>query len=332
MAEISIPIDKLSKSSLVARNKAMNKAEYKNSKRIRNPDEPLIRLKKPHWIRTKLPSIKEVNRVKEIKHLLREKKLNSVCEEASCPNLPECFSKGTATFMIMGDICTRKCPFCDVAHGRPEPLDKNEPRHLAESIKYLGLNYVVITSVDRDDLKDGGAQHFVDCIRAINELTSATTVEILTPDFRRCENLAVTTIAQSPPHVFNHNIETVPRLYRQVRPGADYEKSLDLLKMFKCECPSVTTKSGLMVGIGETKQEVFDVIEELKAHGTDMLTIGQYLQPSIHHLPVRRYVSLEEFKEYADFADQMGFTNVASAPMVRSSYHADLQAQGERVS
>jgi lipoic acid synthetase len=280
-------------------------------------------LRKPAWIRAKAPSGQGVTRIKKI---LRQRKLNSVCEEAACPNLGECFTHGTATFMIMGDICTRRCPFCDVAHGKPAPLDSSEPAELAQAVREMGLSYVVITSVDRDDLRDGGAAHFAACIEAIREITPRTRIEILTPDFRGRMEIALEILSASPPDVFNHNLETVPRLYRTARPGADYHWSLQLLQRFKQLNPEVTTKSGLMVGIGETLAEVRSVVDELHAHDCDMLTIGQYLQPGRDHLPVRRFVTPAEFAQLAEYARDVGFTNVASAPMVRSSYHADLQA------
>jgi len=286
-------------------------------------------VRKPSWIRAKSPSSPEVSR---IKNLLRENNLHTVCEEASCPNLGECFSHGTATFMIMGDICTRRCPFCDVAHGRPNPLDENEPLHLARVIKDLNLNYVVITSVDRDDLRDGGAGHFVACIQAIREFSPKTKIEILVPDFRGRMDTALNIMKASAPDVFNHNLETAPRLYKQVRPGADYQWSLDLLRNFKGLYPQTPTKSGLMLGLGESLQEVEEVLVDLRRHNVDMVTLGQYLQPSKHHLAVTRYVTPEEFEQLAITAKKLGFTNIASGPMVRSSYHADLQAAGKRVS
>jgi len=286
-------------------------------------------LPKPKWIRARSPNSPEVQRVKAI---LREQKLHTVCEEAACPNLGECFNHGTATFMIMGGICTRRCPFCDVAHGRPEPLDAAEPQHLADTIKAMGLRFVVITSVDRDDLRDGGADHFAACIRAARETSAGTRIEILTPDFRGRETIALTTLAAAPPDVFNHNLETVPRLYRQARPGASYEGSLQLIRQFKQQCPEVPTKSGLMVGLGEAKEEIVEVLKDLRAHNCDNLTIGQYLAPSRHHLPVARYLHPEEFDELAAIARELGFDKVASGPMVRSSYHAELQARGEQVS
>ena len=284
--------------------------------------------RKPRWIRAKAPTGPNVMRIKS---LLRQNNLHTVCEEASCPNLGECFGHGTATFMIMGDICTRRCPFCDVAHGRPKPLDKNEPKHLAEAIQLLNLKYVVITSVDRDDLRDGGAQHFVDCIKAVREYSPSTKIEILVPDFRGRMDVALKIMEQAPPDVFNHNLETVPRLYKKCRPGSDYEWSLQLLKRFKEMYPDIPTKSGLMLGLGETMDEVVEVMKDLRAHLGEMLTLGQYLQPSLHHLPVERFVPPEEFEQLGRMAEELGFINVASGPMVRSSYHADLQAAGENV-
>jgi len=281
------------------------------------------RLRKPDWIRVRAPSSP---RFAEIKKILREHSLHTVCEEASCPNIGECFSNGTATFMIMGDVCTRRCPFCDVGHGRPLPLDADEPAHLATTIAALGLSYVVVTSVDRDDLRDGGAQHFADCIRAVREYSPRTQIEVLVPDFRGRLERALDILAATPPDVMNHNLETVPRLYRQARPGADYAHSLLLLKEFRARHPQVPTKSGLMVGIGETDDEILDVMRDLRAHGVEMLTIGQYLAPSGHHLPVTRYVHPDVFKMYEAEAVKMGFTNAACAPLVRSSYHADMQA------
>ena len=264
-----------------------------------------------------------------LKKLIREHQLHTVCEEASCPNLGECFGHGTATFMIMGDICTRRCPFCDVAHGRPRPLDAAEPENLARAIRLMGLKYVVITSVDRDDLPDGGALHFVHCIRAIRRLSPAPKIEILVPDFRHKIDKAVTLLRQAPPDVFNHNLESIPRLYKKVRPVADYRASLELIKKFKRQHAAVPAKSGLMLGLGETLEEVKQVLHDLQQHDCDMLTIGQYLQPSRYHLPVERFVPPAEFAELKRYAERLGFANVASAPMVRSSYHADLQAAGE---
>jgi lipoic acid synthetase len=280
-------------------------------------------LRKPSWIRAKLPSGPEVSRIKRI---LRDRKLSSVCEEGQCPNLGECFSHGTATFMIMGDICTRRCPFCDVAHGKPQPLDEQEPKQLAEAIADMSLKYVVVTSVDRDDLRDGGAAHFASCISETRRLSPQTTIEVLVPDFRGRMDVALEEMAVAPPDVFNHNLETVPRLYKQARPGADYQWSLDLLKQFKTQHPEVPTKSGIMLGLGEEMDEVKAVMQDLRDHGCDMLTLGQYLQPSRDHLPVKRYYTPEEFDELRVLGEAMGFSNVASGPMVRSSYHADLQA------
>jgi len=280
-------------------------------------------LKKPDWIRVRLGNN---TRFQEIKHILREQKLHTVCEEATCPNIGECFGKGTATFMILGDLCTRRCPFCDVAHGRPRPPDPDEPRHLAETIAALKLKYVVITSVDRDDLRDGGAGHFKDCIRAVRELSPQTRIEILVPDFRGRLDIALDILSACPPDVMNHNLETVPRLYKQARPGSDYTHSLKLLKDFKARFPQIPAKSGLMVGLGETDEEILQVMRDLRAHDVDMLTIGQYLQPSAHHLPVLRYVEPPIFDMYAAEAERMGFSHAASGPLVRSSYHADQQA------
>jgi len=282
--------------------------------------------RKPEWIRAKAPIGPGVRR---IRRLLREHRLSSVCEEAQCPNLGECFNHGTATFMIMGDICTRRCPFCDVAHGRPQPLDPQEPRQLALAIAEMELRYVVITSVDRDDLRDGGAAHFADCIREVRAANPTIQIEILTPDFRGREATALEALAPAPPDVFNHNLETVPRLYREARPGADYRGSLELLRAFKARHPGVPTKSGLMLGLGEQIAEVEAVLRDLREHGCDMLTLGQYLQPSRDHLPVQRFVAPEEFEQLRQLAERLGFRQVASAPLVRSSYHADLQARGE---
>ena len=288
------------------------------------PTETLPR--KPAWIRVRVPASPQISGIKEI---LRRRKLASVCEEASCPNLPECFSHGTATFMIMGDICTRRCPFCDVAHGKPAPLDADEPSELAAAIAEMQLKHVVVTSVDRDDLPDSGAGHFAACITAIRQTTPATRIEVLVPDFRGRMDLALETLAASPPDIFNHNLETVPRLYRKARPGADYGWSLELLKRYGALQLNVPTKSGLMLGLGEDKAEVLAVMEDLRAHDVDMLTLGQYLQPSRDHLAVERFVHPDEFNELAVAATQMGFSQVASGPLVRSSYHADLQASGE---
>jgi len=279
--------------------------------------------RKPAWIRVEIATSPEVARVKA---LLRKHKLHSVCEEASCPNLGECFTGGTATFMIMGDICTRRCPFCDVGHGRPKPLDVNEPRNLAIAIAELGLKYVVITSVDRDDLRDGGARHFVDCLREIRARSPGIRLETLVPDYRGRMDVALAITEQEPPDVFNHNLETVPRLYRAARPGSDFEWSLDLLEQFKRRVPGVPTKSGLMLGLGERDEEVIEVMERLREHQVDMLTLGQYLQPSRSHLPVQRFVHPDTFAWLAEQALAMGFRNVASGPLVRSSYHADQQA------
>ena len=281
-------------------------------------------LKKPDWIRVKAASGN--SRFHEIKKILRENQLVTVCEEASCPNIGECFGKGTATFMIMGDKCTRRCPFCYVGHGRPDPLDVDEPLNLAKTIAALKLSYVVITSVDRDDLRDGGAQHFVDCITKTNELSPETRIEVLVPDFRGRLDKALDIFANGLPHVMNHNLETVPRLYKEARPGSDYMHSLKLLKDFKERYPDVPTKSGLMVGLGETDEEILEVMKDMRAHNIDMLTIGQYLAPSGHHLPVRRYVHPDTFAMFEKEAYAMGFTHAAVGAMVRSSYHADQQA------
>ena len=282
------------------------------------------RLAKPSWIRVRAASPN--SRFHEIKDILRAQKLHSVCEEASCPNIAECFGKGTATFMILGDICTRRCPFCDVAHGRPLPPDADEPRHLAETIALLKLKYVVVTSVDRDDLKDGGARHFVECISSIRKISPQTTIEVLVPDFRGRLDRALEVLAAAPPDVMNHNLETVPRLYKQARPGGEYRHSLALLKKFKEKHQNVPTKSGLMVGLGETDDEILAVMRDLRAHDVDMLTIGQYLQPSPHHLAVERYVDPAVFKRFESEAEALGFKHAAVGPMVRSSYHADQQA------
>jgi lipoic acid synthetase len=308
------------------------RAQRGADKTARNPvkiipvEGPLPR--KPSWIRVKAPLGPGVRR---IKNLLRQQQLHTVCEEAACPNLAECFSHGTATFMIMGDICTRRCPFCDVAHGRPKPLDPEEPEHLAQAVAAMGLKYVVITSVDRDDLRDGGAGHFAACVSLLRERCPDTRVEILVPDFRGRMERALSALADAPPHVLNHNLETVPRLYRMARPGADYAWSLRLLQQFKRQHPTVTTKSGLMLGLGEERHEVEQVLGDLRAHDCDMLTIGQYLQPSRHHLPVARYWEPSEFESLGEYARGLGFVSVASGPLVRSSYHADLQAAGETV-
>ncbi|KAF1015322.1 MAG: lipoyl synthase [Burkholderia sp.] len=307
---------------------AKQKAQAKTA-RIPIKIGPIEKLKKPEWIRVKAAT--GSSRFNEITTILREHNLHTVCEEASCPNIIECFGKGTATFMIMGDKCTRRCPFCDVSHGRPDPLDPNEPINLAKTIGTLRLKYVVITSVDRDDLRDGGAGHFVECIRHVREQSSETCIEILTPDFRGRLDRALGILNVAPPDVMNHNLETVPRLYKEARPGSDYAHSLKLLKDFKALHPNVATKSGLMVGLGETPEEILQVMRDLRKHDVDMLTIGQYLQPSEHHLPVRKYVHPNIFKMYEEEAYKMGFTHAAVGTMVRSSYHADLQAQGAGV-
>ncbi len=284
--------------------------------------------RKPAWIRVKAPTSARVN---ALKAKLREHHLHTVCEEANCPNLTECFTGGTATFMIMGDICTRRCPFCDVAHGRPEPLDPEEPANLARTVGEMGLSYVVITSVDRDDLRDGGAGHFVACINAVREQNPEVEIEVLTPDFRGRMDIALSLFEQGLPDVFNHNLETVPRLYRQARPGADYQWSLDLLRRFAERYPGAPTKSGLMLGLGERLDEVEEVMRDLREHGCDRLTLGQYLQPSSYHLKVERFVHPDEFAALAEKARQMGFSRVASGPLVRSSYHADAQHAGQGV-
>ena len=307
---------------------AKQKSQAKTS-RIPIKVVPAETLKKPDWIRVKAGS--PSTRFYEIKQILREHKLHTVCEEASCPNIGECFGKGTATFMIMGDKCTRRCPFCDVGHGRPDPLDPDEPLNMARTIASLKLKYVVITSVDRDDLRDGGAGHFVDCIRKTRELSPQTRIEILTPDFRGRLDRALDILKAAPPDVMNHNLETVPRLYKEARPGSDYAFSLGLLKSFKESVPGVPTKSGLMVGLGETDDEILEVMADMRAHGIDMLTIGQYLAPSGHHLPVRRYVHPDTFRMFEAKATAMGFTHAAVGAMVRSSYHADQQAHAAGV-
>lgn len=288
------------------------------------PTDPAQILRKPKWIRAEFTGTREVQRLKAI---LRENKLHTVCEEANCPNLGECFKSGTATFMIMGDICTRRCPFCDVGHGRPNPLDPEEPLNLARTIQAMTLKYVVITSVDRDDLRDGGAGHFVECIEQTRSRNPGIVIEVLTPDFRGRVDVALQVLGKAPADVFNHNLETVPRLYRQARPGADYLGSLSLLQRFGEQHPAVPTKSGLMLGLGETLDEVEEVMLDLRKHGVRMLTLGQYLQPSVHHLPVQRYVTPDEFAALREIGEKMGFTHVASGPMVRSSYHADLQSR-----
>lgn len=285
--------------------------------------------RKPEWIRAKSQGAPEVQRIKQ---MLRDHDLHTVCEEASCPNLGECFAHGTATFLIMGNICTRRCPFCDVAHGRPDVLDENEPNHLAKTIAAMQLKHVVVTSVDRDDLRDGGAAHFSRCISEIRQQSPQTRIEVLVPDFRGRMDIALEILADNPPDIFNHNLESIPRLYKAVRPGSDYQWSLELIQRFQQMHPQVPTKSGLMLGLGETIDEVKQVMQDLRDHGCRMLTLGQYLQPSRHHLAVERFVSPAEFDELAVAGKAMGFDHVASGPMVRSSYHADLQAQGEKVS
>lgn len=286
------------------------------------------RLAKPDWIRIRIPATPAISNLKKI---LRENNLHTVCEEASCPNLAECFSHGTATFMIMGDKCTRRCTFCDVGHGRPDPLNQEEPLKLAQTIAQMKLTYVVITSVDRDDLRDGGAGHFAHCIRETRNLCPNTKIEVLVPDFRGRMAPALDNLAVALPDVFNHNIETAPRLYKQVRPGSDYAWSLSLLQQFKQRFPHIPTKSGMMLGLGETDEEVEQVLTDLRAHDVDMLTLGQYLAPSRHHAPVTRFVTPEQFANFAEFAKKLGFSKVASGPLVRSSYHADRQAAGEEV-
>lgn len=286
-------------------------------------------LRKPDWIRIRIPASPAVANLKKI---LRDNKLVTVCEEASCPNLPECFSQGTATFMIMGDKCTRRCSFCDVAHGRPDPLDVNEPINLANTIAQMGLRYVVITSVDRDDLRDGGASHFVACLKEIRAKNPSITIEVLVPDYRGRMAVALDETGKELPDIFNHNIETVPRLYKQARPGSDYAHSLLLLKEFKARFNHIPTKSGLMLGLGETNEEIEQTLRDLRSHDVDMLTLGQYLQPSKFHMPVSRYITPEEFQHFAVLAKELGFNKVASGPLVRSSYHADKQAAGDDVS
>ncbi|MCF7221474.1 lipoyl synthase [Marilutibacter chinensis] len=323
----TIPLAVVSGDSPAPASLEVGKKQVAGDKIARSPvqfaDVPVLR--KPSWIRVRIPS---GNAVQKLKEKLRENRLVTVCEEASCPNIHECFGHGTATFMILGEVCTRRCSFCDVAHGRPKPPDPQEPRHLADTVADMGLRYVVVTSVDRDDLRDGGAQHFVDCIAAIRGKTPATKVEILTPDFRgrgRMER-ALEILATNPPDVFNHNVETVPDLYRNVRPGADYQWSLTLLRKFKAQHPEVTTKSGIMLGLGETMEQVQATLRDLRAHDVDMVTIGQYLQPSAHHHPVMRYWTPDEFKALEEYGYRLGFGHVASGPLVRSSYHADRSA------
>ncbi len=293
------------------------------------PTEPSEMLRKPEWLKIKLP--RSTDKIEQVKSAMRKHGLHSVCEEAACPNLSECFTHGTATFMILGAICTRRCPFCDVAHGRPLPPSAEEPEKLALTIKDMGLKYVVVTSVDRDDLRDGGAQHFADCITAIRRESPNIKVEVLVPDFRGRMDTALAILTQTPPDVFNHNLETIPRLYKLARPGADYKWSLELLRRYKAAHPEVSTKSGLMVGLGETTEELIEVLKDLRAHNVDMLTVGQYLQPSKHHLPVQRYVSPAEFDEIKRIAYELGFKHAACGPFVRSSYHADRQAAGEDI-
>lgn len=293
------------------------------------PTERDQMLRKPEWLKIRLPKSSE--RIDEIKRQLRKNKLHTVCEEASCPNLPECFNHGTATFMILGDICTRRCPFCDVAHGKPLAPDAEEPAKLAQTVADMKLRYVVLTSVDRDDLRDGGAQHFADCVSAIRAKCPDTKIEILVPDFKGRMDIALEILDKNPPDVFNHNLETAPRLYTKARPSANYKWSLELLRRFKELQPNVATKSGLMVGLGETNEELMEVFEDLRANNVEMLTVGQYLQPSKHHLAVERYVTPAEFADLKKFADSIGFDNAACGPFVRSSYHADLQAAGESV-
>ncbi|MFC0322823.1 lipoyl synthase [Gallibacterium melopsittaci] len=296
---------------------------------VKNIDPNQELLPKPEWMKIKLPASSE--KILNIKKAMRKNGLNSVCEEASCPNLAECFHHGTATFMILGAICTRRCPFCDVAHGKPLPPDPEEPKKLAQTIKDMGLRYVVITSVDRDDLRDGGAGHFAECVKEIRALNPNIKIEILVPDFRGRIEVALEKLAQNPPDVFNHNLENIPRLYKEVRPGADYQWSLRLLREFKQMFPNIPTKSGLMVGLGETNEEILEVMQDLRSNGVTMLTLGQYLQPSRHHLPVARYVPPAEFDEFRSKAKEMGFEHAACGPFVRSSYHADLQAKGVEV-
>ncbi len=311
------------------RNKLIQGVKLRGADKVRRipikvvPTEEILR--KPDWIRVRIPASTEVSRIKGI---LRQRKLASVCEEASCPNLGECFSHGTATFMIMGEICTRRCPFCDVSHGKPNPLDVDEPRHLAEAVAEMKLKYVVVTSVDRDDLIDSGAGHFAECIHQMRVHNPDTTIEVLVPDFRGRMEIALETLTNEPPDVFNHNLETVPRLYRKARPGADYEWSLNLLKRYKAANPNVRTKSGLMLGLGEEIEEVKAELRDMREHDIDMLTLGQYLQPSRDHLKVERFVHPDEFAMLKQYAEEIGFAQVASGPLVRSSYHADLQAKG----
>lgn len=323
--------DKVVRSAQDAANYDATAKQKSQAKTARIPIKivPHETLRKPEWIRVKAGS--PTTRFYEIKDILRANKLVTVCEEASCPNIGECFGKGTATFMIMGDKCTRRCPFCDVGHGRPDPLDTEEPLRLAKTIADLRLKYVVITSVDRDDLRDGGAGHFVTCIEKVRELSPQTTIEVLVPDFRGRDDRALDILKAAPPDVMNHNLETVPRLYKEARPGSDYAFSLNLLKKFKALFPQVPTKSGLMVGLGETDEEILQVMRDMREHNIDMLTIGQYLAPSNHHLPVRRYVHPDTFKMFEAQAYDMGFSHAAVGAMVRSSYHADQQAHAAGV-
>jgi lipoyl synthase len=318
------PVKRTRKSSAGEKLRGAEKVEKIPVKVIPTDDLP----RKPDWLRIRLSASPKVDQIKSI---LRKNKLATVCEEASCPNLSECFSNGTATFMIMGEICTRRCPFCDVGHGKPLALDEDEPKHLAQAIAEMGLKYVVITSVDRDDLRDGGAGHFAACIRESRILSPNLQIEVLVPDFRGRMEPALDILSATPPDVFNHNMETVSRLYREARPGANYEWSLKLMQEYKKRNPNVPTKSGLMVGLGETKEELLATLDDMRAHDVEMLTVGQYLAPSKNHFPVARFVHPDEFQEYADYAYSIGFKHVASGPLVRSSYHADKQARGEEV-
>ncbi len=309
-------------------NAKMLRGELKVS-RIPIKVEPSNPKRKPAWIRTSPHSNPEVVHLKQ---LLREHNLNTVCEEAACPNLGECFTNGTATFLIMGDICTRLCPFCYIAHDKPEPLNQDEPHNIAMAVATMNLKHVVVTSVNRDDLRDGGATHFGSCISEIRNLSPKTHIEILVPDFRGRMNKALTEIAKNPPDIFNHNLECISRLYESVRPGSNYQWSLNLIESFQKIHPTVPTKSGLMLGLGETLEEVKQAMQDLYDHGCKMLTLGQYLQPSRHHLAIERFVTPAEFEQLAKVGQQIGFKYIASGPMVRSSYHADLQAKGQHVS
>ena len=329
LVESPVPSDESAAASAAAYDPTQKQKSQAKTARIPIKIVPAERLKKPEWIRVKAAA--PGSRFYDIKRILREHNLHTVCEEASCPNIGECFGKGTATFMIMGDKCTRRCPFCDVGHGRPDPLDPKEPENLARTIAAMKLSYVVITSVDRDDLRDGGAGHFVDCITHIRELSPTTRIEVLVPDFRGRDDRALAILKDTPPDVMNHNLETVPRLYKEARPGADYQFSLSLLQKFKALVPQVPTKSGLMVGLGETDEEILQVMRDMRAHGIEMLTIGQYLAPSNSHLPVRRYVHPDTFKMFEAEALKMGFSHAAVGAMVRSSYHADQQAHAAGV-